>query len=85
MTKDGKYIYNLVSNPPKQNGVCDISGEPLVQRDDDKEDVVRNRMKVFDETNGPVLQYFSEIGKLEEVDADSAVEDVYDLIISKIG
>lgn len=84
MTKDGKNIYNVVTNPPKVAGVCDVTGEALIQRDDDKEDVVRHRMSVFDETIGPVLDYFKELGKLLEIDADQSVEIVYDSLISKI-
>ncbi len=84
VTKDGKNIYNLITNPPKANGVCDVTGEPLVQRDDDREEVVRKRMEVFDETISPVLEYYKNKGILVEVEADKSLELVYNDLISKI-
>ncbi|MBT4791421.1 MAG: nucleoside monophosphate kinase [Halobacteriovoraceae bacterium] len=84
VTRDGKYIYNLESNPPKVDGVCDVTGEELVQRDDDKEDIVRNRMKVFKETISPVLSLYRGQGKLVEIDANRNLEDVYNSLIECI-
>lgn len=84
MTKDGKYIYNLLSNSPKIDGVCDVSGEKLIQRDDDKEEVVRSRMKVFENTIEPVLAYYEAKNCLVRVNADHSVETVYKDIVSKI-
>jgi len=84
VTKDGKYIYNLISNPPKQEGVCDVTGEPLVHRDDDKEDVVRNRMEVFESTIQPVLDFYKEQGKLVALDANSGLDEVYANLLAKI-
>ena len=84
VTRDGKHIYNLKTNPPKVEGVCDITGEELVQRDDDKEEVVRDRMKVFDDTMGPVISKYRNSGRLVEVDAAQDPQDVFDQILSKI-
>jgi adenylate kinase len=74
----------LKTNPPKVEGVCDITGEELVQRDDDKEEVVRDRMKVFDDTMGPVISKYRNSGRLVEVDAAQDPQDVFDQILSKI-
>ncbi len=84
VTKDGKYIYNLITNPPKTSGVCDVTGEPLIQRDDDKEEVVRKRMEVFEETINPVLSYYKDLGKFVEIQADNGLDKIYDEIVSKI-
>lgn len=84
VTKDGKNIYNLVTNPPKVSGVCDVTGEPLIQRDDDKEEVVRKRMDIFSETVTPVLDFYKNLGKLIEIDANKSLELVYDELISQI-
>lgn len=84
VTKDGKHIYNLKTNPPKVAGVCDITGEELIQRDDDKEEVVRDRMKVFDSTMGPVIDKYRKLGKVVEVNADQSPEAVFTEISSKI-
>lgn len=84
VTKDGKHIYNLDSNPPKVAGICDISGEELIHRHDDKEDVIRSRMEVFGKTIDPILDFYKEQGKLLVVDANGSLEVVYDEIILKI-
>jgi adenylate kinase len=76
-TKDGKHIYNLKTNPPKVEGICDVTGEPLIQRDDDKEDVIRNRMKIYNDTIGPVLDFYREKGILKEIQADNDPEDIF--------
>lgn len=84
MTKDGKHIYNLKTNPPKKDGICDITGEALVQRKDDTEEVVRNRMDIFNKTMGEVVSHYQGFGKLVEVDADQPMENVYNAIVKKI-
>lgn len=84
VTKDGKYIYNLITNPPKKSGVCDVTGEPLLQRDDDKEEIVRKRMEVYESTIGPVIEYYKDMGKLVQVDANKGVDAVYSDLVSKI-
>lgn len=84
MTKDGKHIYNLITNPPQKSGVCDVTGEPLIQRDDDKAEVVRKRMEVFDNTINPVLTYYGEMQKFVEINADQDLESVYNELVSKI-
>lgn len=82
VTKDGKQIYNLITNPPKVPGVCDVTGEPLIQRDDDKEEVIRKRMDVYNSTVEPVLKYYEDKGILTTVSAENSVEDVYNEILN---
>lgn len=64
-------IYNLITRPPKADGICDVSGEELVHRKDDTEETVRNRMKVFKDNIDPVLSYYKSTGRLYEIDADN--------------
>jgi adenylate kinase len=52
--------YHIKFNPPKQDGVDDVSGEPLVQRDDDKEDVVKKRLDVYHAQTKPLVKYYSD-------------------------
>jgi adenylate kinase len=60
--------YNLVSNPPKQDMVCDRDGTPLVQREDDKEEVMRKRFQAYHDQTLPVLDFFRSAGyRLVEV------------------
>lgn len=52
--------YHVKFNPPKVEGVDDVTGEPLIQRDDDKEETVRKRLEVYDAQTRPLIQYYSE-------------------------
>lgn len=60
---DSGRIYHVVNNPPKQEGVDDITGEPLIQREDDKEETVRKRLKVYHQQTKPLVNFYQ---KLEE-------------------
>lgn len=55
-------VYNLVSNPPKNNEVCDRDGAALIQRDDDKEDVMRKRFEAYESQTVPVMDFFRASG-----------------------
>jgi adenylate kinase len=71
-------IYNLITRPPKVEGKCDVSGEELIHRADDKEDVVRNRLQVFENAIEPMLNYYDGKGILVKVDADRDPVDVFE-------
>jgi adenylate kinase len=64
-------LYNIVSNPPKMNGVCDQDGETLVIRDDDKESVIRERLEAYERLSRPLLDYYRAQGRLHEVNASA--------------
>lgn len=51
-------VYHVVNHPPKQAGVDDETGEPLIQRDDDKEETVRKRLEVYHSQTAPLIQYY---------------------------
>ena len=50
--------YHIIFNPPKEEGKDDVTGEPLVQRDDDKEETVRKRLDVYHEQTEPLIDYY---------------------------
>lgn len=78
-------IYNLISQKPKIEGVCDKCGSTnLVQRADDKEEVISNRLKVFQDTIAPVLKYYQDLGRLVRVDAEQNVDVIFNQISSKV-
>lgn len=56
-------VYNLIFQPPKVEGCDDETGEPLVQRDDDKEDTIRNRLKVYQDQTFPLVSFYQELGE----------------------
>lgn len=67
-------VYNTGFNPPKVAGIDDITGEPLVRRTDDNEEVYRTRFKKFQETNEPLLEHYARAGVLWEVNGLSSDE-----------
>jgi adenylate kinase len=55
--------YHVIFNPPKADNVDDVTGEPLIQRDDDKEETVRKRLQVYHEQTKPLVGYYSAAGQ----------------------
>jgi len=68
--------YNLVSQPPKQEGKCDKCGAALITRVDDQPDSIRKRLQVYEKTTQPLLQYYEKKGILKVLHASLAVQDV---------
>jgi len=75
--------YNVVLRPPKVDELCDLDGEKLVRRDDDREDVIRARLDAYELQTRPVLEYFRTTGgRVIEVDAS---EDPPEVVFQRIG
>ena len=77
--------YHIEHNPPKTDGKCDETGETLVQRPDDKEDVVRHRLHVYREQTAPVVDFYRNQGRLKEIDGVGSVDEVFAELCSAIG
>ena len=60
---DSGRIYHIVYNPPNKKGVDDVSGGELIQREDDKEETVRNRLKVYHQQTKPLVEYYKNLSK----------------------
>ncbi len=76
-------IYNIISSPPKVEGVDDETGEPLIHRDDDKEETVRNRLNVYREQTAPLVDFYRNASNAYyEVDGNSTVEEIQARIAS---
>ena len=60
---DSGRIYHIVYNPPNKKGVDDVSGEELIQREDDKEETVRNRLRVYHQQTKPLVEYYKNLSK----------------------
>jgi adenylate kinase len=73
--------YHLVSRPPKRPGICDLCGTKLVQREDDKEETVRKRLKLYHEYNGEMVKFYLERGLLHPVVGTDDVEVVHRNIV----
>jgi adenylate kinase len=74
--RDCQTPYHAVSSPPKVAGKCDACGGELYQRTDDKEETVRERLKVFFSQTLPIVEYYHKQGKLLRVDGNQRIEDV---------
>jgi adenylate kinase len=73
---NGAHVFNEKTNPPKKDNVCDFDGAELYQRDDDKPETVKNRIKVYFEQTSPLISYYRERGKLVEVDGMQPIDQV---------
>ena len=62
---DSGRVYHIVYNPPKNEGFDDVSGEELIQREDDKEETVRNRLKVYHQQTKPLVEYYTQLSSLD--------------------
>jgi adenylate kinase len=77
-------IYNVYSRPPKVDGRCDLDGGSLTQRSDDNPDAVENRLKAYEESTAPLIDYYKNSGRLIEIDGEKPVGEVYEKLISVI-
>ena len=62
---DSGRVYHIIYNPPKKEGFDDVSGEELIQREDDQEETVRNRLKVYHEQTKPLVEYYTQLSSLD--------------------
>jgi len=69
-------IYNVYLQPPKVEGICDVEGATLICRPDDREDVVKERLKTYERQTLPLVDYYQSRGRLVVVDGDQPVEEV---------
>jgi adenylate kinase len=70
--------YHVEFDPPKREGVCDQDGSRLIQRDDDKPEVVRNRLDTYHAKTAPLIDYYDERGLLRRIDGTREPTDVHD-------
>ena len=69
--------YHVDFDPPKREGVCDQDGSRLIQRDDDKPEVVENRLRVYHEKTAPLIDYYDRLGLLRRIDGTRDPADVH--------
>lgn len=84
--------YHIVYNPPKEEGKDDITGEPLVQREDDQEETVKNRLSVYHEQTEPLVLYYQEFAasgkekspKYRKIQGVGSVEDICQQVLEAL-
>jgi len=82
-------IYHVIFNPPKEGNIDDITGESLVQRDDDREETVRKRLQVYHKQTSPLINYYkseadSGVIRYVEIDGSGEVDAITEKIIDAV-
>ncbi len=77
-------VYHVDFDPPQVEGLDDVDGTPLVQREDDKPETVRNRLAVYREQTAPLVGYYEELGLLHRFDGSASPAEVFDHIRATI-
>ena len=75
--KNPSHIYHVDFDPPKHEGVCDQDGSRLIQRDDDKEEVIRRRLEVYHAQTEPLIGYYDRAGLLRRFDGRRSADEVH--------
>ncbi|HDO35419.1 MAG TPA: adenylate kinase, partial [Nitrospirae bacterium] len=83
--KGCQQMFNVHFSPPKQDGVCDKCGEELYQRDDDKEETIKNRLDVYEKATAPLIDYYGNKGILKSVEGVGSIDDIFNKICSILG
>src|SRR5690606_7318459 len=83
-SKTGKLL-NIYFSPQEELDECIKAGGELVQRDDDNEETIRNRLDVYKKQTAPLIEYYEQRGLLKRIDAEGAMDDVYGRLASALG
>ncbi|MGH7273634.1 MAG: adenylate kinase [Nitrospiria bacterium] len=70
-------IYHLDFHPPQQKDQCDVCGEALIQREDDREETVRKRLRIYETETAPLLKFYEEQEILSKIDGRGSIEEVF--------
>lgn len=68
--------YHIDNNPPQENGKCDLCGKNVIQRDDDKEETVKNRIDVYNNSTKVLIDYYEKQGKIKNFDGTKAIDEI---------
>jgi len=72
--------YNLLSKPAKNDEICDQCGGKVIQRPDDRPEVVRERLRVYEEQTSPLVEFYSRKGLLRVIPSNGSIEEVYERV-----
>jgi adenylate kinase len=76
VSKSSGKIYHILYNPPKVEGLDDETGEPLIQREDDKEEAILHRLEVYAEQTEPLIDYYTKLNLLKSIDAKGEPKEI---------
>ncbi len=75
----------MTFSPPKKAGICDRCGGELYQRDDDREETIANRLKVYEDQTAPLVNYYRGARLLREIDGVGTVDEIRARVIAALG
>ena len=78
-------VYNVLNNPPKEEGTCDHCAGEIIQREDDRPETIRERLRVYEEQTRPVIGFYETLYDVHRIDGTRAVEEVTKEIGQLIG
>jgi adenylate kinase len=78
------HIFHKSFNPPKVEGICDMDGSPLYQREDDKAETVTRRIEVYQAQTAPLIEYYQKRGILAEINGLAPIEEVAQQLMSAL-
>lgn len=78
------HAWHLKYSPSKVEGICDTCGEALFQRDDDKEETVKNRLDIYHTETDPIINFFEAKGCLIRINGEQHIEGVYQQIVRRM-
>lgn len=78
------HTWHLKYSPPKNSEVCDICGESLFQRDDDREETVKSRLAIYHQKMSEIIKFYESKGLLTIIDGEKHIEDVYHQIVKSL-
>jgi adenylate kinase len=70
------HVFHVDFNPPKQEGVCDLDGSPLLVRDDDEPEVIRNRLDQYHAKTEPLVDYYDQRSVLRRIAGETTPDEV---------
>ncbi len=76
--------FNVVTDPPKVEGVCDACGKPLITRDDDQPEAIKKRLAIYHNSTKPLLDEYERRGILRRVNGDQTIEKVANVILNLV-
>jgi adenylate kinase len=71
-----KAVFHATARPPQKEGVCDLCGAPLIQREDDRPESSRVRMQAYEESTRPLADYYQQTGRLVSISAEGTPETI---------
>jgi adenylate kinase len=76
--------FHIMYKKPKQDGICDQCNGPLIQRDDDKEETIKNRLSVYNDSTEPLIAYYKNEGSLVNIEGTGSIDDIFGRICAVI-